>query len=285
MPSPPLSLERVRGKTVIITGANSGIGAAAARALVAAGANLVITGRSQAVAGLAAELGCDYALADFAELAQVKRLAGELTARYPIIDVLVNNAGAIQNSRQQTVDGFEQTFQVNYLASFLLTRLLQPQLEAHNSVVINTSSIANLRAAIDFDDLQAERSYNGFVAYGRSKLMNILHAQALAEHAPGLQAVAFHPGNVMTGFGREGNWVFKLLWQSPLRHLLLSPEDGADTLLWLIAGRPGQDWQTGGYYYKRKPGRLNAQAGPEAAEKLWQLSLRLTEAWVETGRG
>src|SRR5712691_9270931 len=133
----------MNGKTIVITGGSSGIGAAAARELRKRGANVVITGRSAATAQLANEIGADYVLADFARFCDVRALAETLLAKYPRIDVLANNAGGLIAGREITEDGHEKTMQVNHLAPFFLTLLLRERLEASSATVINTASGAH----------------------------------------------------------------------------------------------------------------------------------------------
>jgi NAD(P)-dependent dehydrogenase (short-subunit alcohol dehydrogenase family) len=269
----------LNGKTVVITGGSSGIGAAAARQLHHQGAQVVITGRSKETLKLAGELGCDYYLVDFARLSEVKSFAQKLLDKYPRIDILVNNVGGIIADRRVTEDGHEMTLQVNHLAGFLLTQLLQERLEASQAIVINTSSVANTMGSINFNDLESSRGYSDFKAYGAAKLMNILHAMEISKRFKGVKAASFHPGVVSTGFAREGSFLARLFYQSFLKDLfMIGPDKGADTLLWLIAGTPGKDWQDGAYYYKRKKGRRNPQATQEAAQRLWEESEKLIKA-------
>lgn len=267
-----------KGETIVITGGSSGIGAAAARILTQAGAQVVITGRSAETKRLAAELGCDYYLVDFARFSSVRQFAQGLIEKYPRIDVLVNNVGGIIGDRRMAEDGHEMTLQVNHLSGFLLTQLLRERLEASNAIVINTSSVANTFGRIDFDDLEKEKGYHSLRAYGAAKQMNILHALEISRRFKGVRAASFHPGSVTTGFAREGGGIIKWLYETPLKHLfLISPEKGADTLVWLITGQPGNDWQEGEYYYKRKPGRKNPQVSAANARKFWEASERLIE--------
>jgi len=117
-------------------------------------------------------------------------------------------------------------------------------------------------------------------AYGTAKLMNILHTNELQRrYGDAIKAVSFHPGPVATGFAREGSFWVKLAYETPLKHLfLISPEKGADTLLWLINGEAGKDWHPGGYYSKRKPGRKHVQSNdPELARLLWEASAHLLD--------
>jgi NAD(P)-dependent dehydrogenase (short-subunit alcohol dehydrogenase family) len=265
---------------IVITGGSSGIGAAAARALRRSGATVAITGRSPETARLAREIGCDSFIADFANLRDVRRLAAELIARYPRIDVLANNVGGIIHQRQMTEDGHEKTFQVNHLAPFLLTLLLREKLEASGATVINTSSAAHQMGRLDFGDLENERRYGAWRAYGTAKLMNILHAAETNRRFAGVRGVSFHPGVVTTGFAREGSAVLRFWYGTPFgRMFMIGPEKGADTLAWLAGSRPGVDWQPGEYYVKRKPARKSHQAGDmDLARRLWDASKALVGA-------
>jgi NAD(P)-dependent dehydrogenase (short-subunit alcohol dehydrogenase family) len=272
-------------KTIVLTGASDGIGAAAARALVADGHQVVLVGRSkEKTAAIARELGAKYFLADFANLASVHALAAGLLERYPRIDVLANNAGGVfGKERAVTVDGHEMTFQVNYLAPFLLTDLLMDRLVESKATVINTSSVAHQRfGSLDIDDLDATRTYKSTKAYGDAKLAQILYTKELVRHfgAQGVSAVAFHPGNIATNFSSEATTPFRIVYTSVLKHLVLaSPEKGADTLVWLCEGIPNKDWTPGKYYVNRKPHKTNKQADDTAlAEKLWKRSTEMLAA-------
>ncbi|MEV0627554.1 SDR family NAD(P)-dependent oxidoreductase [Nonomuraea wenchangensis] len=263
-------------KTVIVTGASDGIGRAAARILHERGARVVLVGRSPGkTEALAGELGADFHVADFARLAEVRALAETLLERHPVIDVLANNAGGIMGSRRLTADGHETTFQVNHLAPFLLTTLLLPRLVESGATVINTSSALNLSARLDLDDLDAERRYSGTRAYSGSKLANILFTRELQRrHGPaGISAASFHPGVVATNFADGTDSVARLTYRSPLKRLMLTPEQGADTLVWLATTPPGEGWEPGGHYAKRRPAPTHRLAGdPEAARLLWERS-------------
>ena len=269
----------LHGQTIIITGASSGIGAAAARALQGRGARVVIVGRSpEGTRRVAEELGADYHLADFARLSEVRALAATLLERYPRIDVLANNAGGLMGDRGVTEDGHELTFQVNHLAPFLLTALLIDRLLASRARVINTASVGNTFGHVDLDDLENAESYNAFRAYSTAKLMNILHARELQRRygEAGLSAASFHPGIVATGFARAGRGPIAFFYNSFTRLFLTSPQRGAAGLIWLASTEPGRDWEGGGYYAKRKPGRTNPQADDLAlAHQFYDASARL----------
>lgn len=267
--------EDLKNKTIVITGGSSGIGAEAAKALVNAGAKVIITGRSANTSKLAAEMKCDYYLVDYSNFSDVRKFAGILLEKYPKIDVLVNNVGGIISQRNLTADVHEQTFQVNYLSGFLLTYLLKDRLEYSNAIIINTSSVANNFGSIDFNDLENEKSYKAMKAYGTAKLMNILHAMEINNRLKGVKAYSFHPGVVRTGFARQGSGVIKWAYESVFKNIfMISPEEGADTLLWLINSSNGNEIEPGGYYYKRKPGKKNKQANAITASKLWDLTVK-----------
>ena len=266
--------------TIVITGGSSGIGAAAARALRERGATVAITGRSSETTRLANEIGADAFLADFTKLHDVRALADRLLAKYPRIDVLANNVGGVIASRQLTEDGHEKTLQVNHLGGFLLTQLLRERLEASGGVVINTSSGAHRMGRLDLSDLENERDYSAWRAYGTAKLMNILHAAEINRRFRGVHGVSFHPGVVATGFAREGAGFTRVLYESFLRRIfMITPEKGADTLVWLATSTPDRDWTPGGFYVKRKLTRTSRQASdPELAKQLWDWSERAVGA-------
>lgn len=270
------------GKTIVLTGASDGIGAAAARELVAAGHTVALVGRSkQKTEALAQELEADFFLADFTRFSEVRALAAQLKDRYPRIDVLINNAGGIFGDQARTVDGFEKTLQVNHLAPFLLTNLLMETLTASNASIINTSSVgARIFGKIDLDDLNNERRYSANKAYGDAKLANILFAKELDRRfsGEGISAVAFHPGVVQTSFASDTTSLMRFIYQTPLGRLagLISPEQSALHLAWLAEGIPGREWVSGEYYEKQKIAKTNPQASSaQLAAGLWDKSAEL----------
>jgi NAD(P)-dependent dehydrogenase (short-subunit alcohol dehydrogenase family) len=244
-------------RVVVVTGASDGIGAAATRQLARNGDRVVVVGRSpEKTAAIASELGADSFLADFARLDDVRMLAARLLEAYPRIDILANNAGGIMGDRSETVDGHEKTFQVNHLGPFLLTTLLLDRLRESGARVINTSSVANK-------------------AYGDSKLANILFTRELSRRfsAEGITTAAFHPGGVATNFSVGSTSPMRFVYGTALKRVLISPEKGADTLIWLASTRPDEDWVSGEYYTKRKISRANAQAyDADLARELWDRS-------------
>jgi len=264
----------------VVTGASDGIGAAAARALAARGHHVVVVGRSaQKTAAVAREIGAPHHLADFGDLADVRRLADELRA-YDRIDVLANNAGGIFGDPTPTVDGFERTFQVNHLAPFLLTTRLLDVLLASRAAVLQTSSVgARLFGHLRLDEVAHDTRVAPQQAYGTAKLANILFTTELHRrfHADGLAAAAFHPGVVATGFAADSAGVVRRFYTGVARRFMTTPERGADQLVWLATGRPGLDWESGRYYERRRPARrVNAQVGDaELARALWERSAEL----------
>jgi NAD(P)-dependent dehydrogenase (short-subunit alcohol dehydrogenase family) len=260
-------------KTIIITGASAGIGEAAAREL-AKDNHVVIVGRSKQTVNVAKELGVDYFRADYNDLASVRKLAKDLLKAYPRIDLLVNNAGGVMKSIITTKDGFEQTFQVNYLAQFVLTNLLMDRLIASKGAIINTSSAAHRFARLRFDNIQFASA--PFVAYGNSKLLDLLHAQELARRygAKGVDVVSFHPGVVATNFAQSTNGPFAWMYNTAAKALLKTPAQGADTLVWLANNRAL--WQGGGYYANRKLSTISGIAkDPTAGPTVWDITEKL----------
>ncbi len=269
-------------RVVVITGGSSGIGAAAARLLARRGDRIVLVGRSPGkTRAVAAQVGADSHVADFAHLGQVRQLAAELGGRHRRIDVLVNNAGLIAGARRTvTADGHELTFQVNHLAPFLLTMLLRDPLSAARASIITTSSRAGAArdARVDPDDLDMAAGYGGLRAYKASKLANVLFTRELARRwAPqGISAAAVHPGMVRSHWGLSGPAAVRAVMASPLRLAMRSPERGADTIIWLATSRPGRDWTSGGYFTNRGPAAPSPLADDtRLAEQLWDRSMSM----------
>jgi NAD(P)-dependent dehydrogenase (short-subunit alcohol dehydrogenase family) len=195
----------VTSKTIVITGASDGIGGAAARQLSRSGENVVVVGRSESkTAAVAAGCDADYFVADFADLSQVRALAEKIRSEYPRIDVLANNAGGMAREIQMTADGHEKTYQVNYLAPFLLTtQLLDVLVESRATIVNTTSSSQRLLRNITITDLENTDRRRPSIAYALTKLAIVLFTTELHRryHASGLSAATFHPGYVNSNFG------------------------------------------------------------------------------------
>jgi retinol dehydrogenase 14 len=265
-------------EVVVVTGASSGIGAAAATALARRGAAVVCVGRDRRrLERIAAEIGGEALPADFASLDAVRDLAAELLRRHSRIDVLVNNAGLVSRRRQLSADGYELTFAVNHLAPFLLTNLLLERLRASAPArVITTSSGAHGGGRIDFGDLQGERSWSMMRAYANSKLANILFTRGLAMRVDAAEVTAncLHPGVVRTRLGRGAGRLGGLVW-SVGGAFFRSPSKGAETIVYLATSPEGGE-VTGGYWEDSRPaGTTAAAADAELADRLWVSSERL----------
>jgi len=258
---------------------------AAAQELAGRGAKLAIVardeGRARTAAARIGDAGgeeVDVLLADLSSQTSVRGLAAEIPARYPRLDVLVNNAGAVNAGRRLTEDGVELTWAVNHLAPFLLTTLLLDRLkESAPARVVTTSSDAHRGAknGIPFDDLNADRSYPqmGFRRYGETKLANILFTAELARRleGSGVTANSFHPGFVATGFNKN-NGVFMRFGMMVARPFARSPRKGAETMVWLVDS-PDVSGESGGYFFDRKRANPTAWAQDmEAARRLWETS-------------
>jgi NAD(P)-dependent dehydrogenase (short-subunit alcohol dehydrogenase family) len=273
------------GKTVLVTGGTGGIGRATAEGLAAMGAQVAITGREAArakaaAAQIAAATGATVAgyAADLSSQAEVRRLAGDVLAAYPRLDVLVNNVGGFWAHRHVTADGLEHTFALNHLAPFLLTNLLLDRLIASAPArVITVSSGAQAMGRIDFDDLQGERSYSGQRAYNQSKLANVVFTYELARRleGTGVTATVLHPGVVRTNFGAEDQAGYFRMMSVVARPFMKTPTKGAETPIYL-ASAPEVDGVTGQYFANRTPKSSNKLSYDTAtAARLWQVSTDL----------
>lgn len=268
-------------RTILITGASDGIGAAAARRLHSGGENVIVVGRSESkTAAVAAELDADYFVADFSDLSQVRALADKIRSQYPRIDVLANNAGGMFTDVHNTVDGHEITFQVNYLAPFLLTtQLVEVLVESRASVINTTSSSQRLLPRVRISDLESTAGRRPSVAYALSKLAIVLFTMELHRryHASGLSTATFHPGFVNSNFGDASGSRFLTFMKYRVprsARFTLTADQGADQLVWFASSRPGVDWTSGEYYVKRKIAKANRAAyDPELARELWDRTL------------
>jgi NAD(P)-dependent dehydrogenase (short-subunit alcohol dehydrogenase family) len=265
------------GRTIVITGASDGIGAAAARRLRRGGENVVVVGRSESkTAAVAAELDADHFVADFADLSQVRALADKIRSQYPRIDVLANNAGGMFTDVHQTADGHEITFQVNYLAPFLLTAQLMDVLVDSRATVVNTTSNSHkLLPRVTIDDLETTDRHRPSKAYALTKLAIVLFTRELHRryHASGLSTATFHPGYVDSNFGEASGSRFLLFMKYHVKiisRFTATADQGADQLVWLASSTPGVDWTPGEYYSKGKIAKANRAAyKPDLARELW----------------
>ena len=276
----------MKDKLCLITGATAGIGRAAALQLAQMGASLVLVARNPKKAEVTVQeirqhtgnQEVEFLLADLASQQEVRRLAEDFKARYQRLDVLINNAGLLMTSRQESADGIEMTFALNHLSYFLLTNLLLDVLKASSpSRIVNVSSDSHQHANMDLGDLQYRGRYRGFQAYGRSKLANLLFTYELARRleGTGVTVNSLHPGLVATNFlanngfqGRVMNLFIRLLGRSP--------EKGARTVTYL-ASSTDVEGITGQYFGEEAlVASSPASHDRDDARRLWQVSEELT---------
>ena len=275
----------MKGKVVVITGATSGIGEVAARRLALMGARIVLVARDPArgqesLARLAQSgAGVTHSIyyGDLSRISETKRVAAEIAAAEPRIDVLINNAGALFGTRQVTADNLEQTFATNHMAYFVLTLGLRESLFAASPArVVSTASAAHQGYTLDFDDLQAAKGYSAIKAYGRSKLCNILFTRELARRwsGKGVTANCLHPGFVASRFGDgSGGLLSRVVRVAKV--FAISPEKGAQTIVYL-ASSPDVGAISGEYFYKCRPATPTAGGRDDAAAKrLWMESAEI----------
>ncbi len=276
--------DRLR-KTCLITGATSGIGAAAALELARLGFDVGLVGRSVRRCRRQAErierqvsgASVQCFVADLSSKREVLRLAAEVKERYRTLDVLVNNAGAFFTRREVSPDGLEMSFALNHLGGFILTNALLNMLrQSPAGRVVVVASHAHVLGAIDFEDLQSARDYNGMKAYAQSKLANVMFTYALARRLKGTRVTvnAVDPGNVATNLGSNNNWL-RARVRNLVKRSLLRPEEGAQTVVYL-ASSPEVEGMSAGYYYECQSRRSSERSYDEVVgERLWKTSEEL----------
>jgi NAD(P)-dependent dehydrogenase (short-subunit alcohol dehydrogenase family) len=282
----------MKGKVVVVTGATSGIGQVAAEKLAAMGARIVQVARDrergEAAIRRLRELSPSVApsiyYADLSRLSEMRRVAADIAAAEPRIDVLINNAGAIFSTRQVTEDGLEHTFALNHMSYFMLVHGLRQRLLASTPArIVNTASDAHEPFTLDFEDLQSEKAYQSnfwegvrwggpaFKVYGRSKLCNILFTRELSRRlaGTGVTANSLHPGFVATRFGDQTGGLLSFGIRVAKR-FALTPERGAETLVYL-ASSPEVDGVTGEYFHRCRPATPSEEARDDGkAKRLWK---------------
>ena len=288
---PHFEVPDLSGKVILITGASSGIGRAAALRLAAAGATVLAHGRSrERTTEVAQAVGSKPLVADFARLEEVSALATAVRRETDRLDVVMHNAGALVPQRTITVDGHELTFQGNHLAAFLLQLLLNDLIVGTpGSRVIVTSSAANRSARVNLEDLDHEWArYRPFAVYATTKLENVLFVRELSRNLVGTSTVAMavHPGSVATAFG-GGSFYPGFFYRMPgHRAYLIAPEAGAAPLVWL-ASVPSVKTANGVYFDRFKPhGKTSPQADDaDLAWELWRRSVVMVDQWLDRVAG
>ena len=277
----------MRNRVCLVTGATNGIGYETALGLARRGARVAIVGRDPEKTQASAERIREAVpgavvgphIADLSAQAEIRRLAASLRATYPRLDVLVNNAGAIFDRRELTVDGIERTWALDHLGYVLLTLELLDTLKASAAAgakprIVNVASAAHYRGHIDFSDIEGARRYGAMRAYAQAKLGNVLFTYALARRvkADGITVNALHPGVVKTGFAKNTGGAFGAVW-SLMRPFLIQPDKGAATSLH-VATAPELDGVTGRYFSHSRPKTSSAESRDESVqERVWALSL------------
>jgi retinol dehydrogenase-12 len=272
--------------TVLITGANSGIGKITAIELAKKGFRVVFVVRNiQKAEALKKEIETitnsnviDYIVADLTSLKQVRACAETFKQRYKSLDVLINNAGVCLPTRRITEDGFEEMFQVNHLSHFLLTNLLLDELKMSPAArIINVSSAGHIPGKFDLNNLQSENKFSSMGTYCNTKLLNVLFTVELAEQlkSTGITVNALHPGVVRTNFAGEIKGIFSVV-NAIARKLYISPEKGSETTIYLASSNDVKNI-TGKYFAKCKETKTRNSAINNANQKaLWEKSVELT---------
>lgn len=281
----------VDGKTVLITGATSGIGEITALNLASRGAHVIIHGRSetscqsaiQRIRNKSPEASLDFLAADLSSLEQVRKIAILFKEHYNHLDVLINNAGGFFLWRQTSQDNLEMTMAVNHLAHFVLTLMILPQMKQSPSArIVNVASNAHLSwAQLKPGKFEIPDKYSGFAAYGYSKLANILFTYELARRLAGTKIIvnALHPGFVATRIGMNNGWLVSMLMKLQQKSKVLkqrTTEEGAETSIYL-ATSPNVEGVTGKYFIDCKEVRSSPLSYDEQlAKSLWEWSVQIS---------
>ena len=277
--------ESMKGKVVVVTGANSGMGKIIATDLASRGCTLIMVCRIREkpnvalneVQGKSKNSNIELMSTDLSSQKEIRLLAEKIKEKYPVIDILVNNAGCMSFGYNETEDKIERTFATNHLGYFLLTNLLLDYiLQSHEGKIINVSSEASRTGKINFDDLNLKEDYSTFKAYAQSKLANIMFTYELARRLDGKVVVnCVHPGNVPNTKLGQGSNIYKKFIETLPQNLILTPEEGADTTIWLASSEEAKGI-SGKYFYKRNEIKSkDVSYDLEACKKLWDVSEQL----------
>src|SRR3989454_1863844 len=282
-----MSSANMTGRICLVTGGNSGIGKATAIGLAKTGATVVIVSRSREkgqmavndIIGKSGNTNVEIIQADMSSQNSIHEAADEFKARHEKLHVLINNAGVYLTKRTTTPDGFESTFAVNHLGPFLLTSLLLDILKASSpSRIVNVTSDAHKGANIHFDDLQGEKRFSGWQAYGQSKLAMILFTHELAKRleGSGVTVNSAHPGVVRTNFAKNNGGLVMIGFRF-LGIFFISPESSAKRILY-VATSPDLEGVTGKYFTKMHETRSSPESyDDDSARRLWLVSEQLAK--------
>lgn len=274
------------GNVIIVTGSNSGIGKATAKALAGMGATVVLAMRNRErgemaraeIAEATGDKSASVMVCDLASRDSIKRFSEEFRSRHDRLDVLINNAGAVFAKRRLSVDGIESSMAVNYIGPFLLTRKLLPLLKASApSRIVNVSSGLSGTAEFDFDDLQREKDYKGMRAYAGSKLMLTTYTLELAKRleGTGVTANVVEPGFVATKLGRNSGSLLNSVMFTLVRPMQITSEKAAENTVY-AATSPELVGVTGKVFSKKQEKETPPITHDgEARRRLWEEALRL----------
>lgn len=281
-------MSEMQGKVCIVTGSNSGIGKETASALASMGATVVMAVRNQErgkkaraeITEVSGNDATDLMICDVSSTSSIRSFTKELIGKYNRLDVLINNAGAVFSKRETTVDGFESTFEVDYLGMFLLTHKLLPLLRSSAPArIINLSSGLYKSGRLDLNDLQSEKSYNGMQVYANAKLMVLMFTYALARRleGSGVTANAVMPGFAATNLGRNTGSLRQSIMFKLVRPMQISPKKGAGTSVYLASSDEIRDVTGKCFAKKQEVTTAPVSYDKELQEKLWNRSLELLE--------
>jgi len=274
-------------KNVVITGGNAGIGLATSIHLAKRGANIYLVARSKEKAAAAVEQiqaasgkkNVKFFIADLSSQKSIRKVAAEIKHEVDVIDVLINNAGAVFPEFKLTEDGLESTIATNHFAYFLLTNLLLDNIKKSDYArIVNVASRAHEDAKIDFDSFTKNKSYFIFRAYGQSKLANVLFSNELARRLKDTNVTvnSLHPGFVQTDIGNKGTqWYAKLVWTLMTKLRAVSTDEGAGTSIYLATSDEVKG-VTGKYFSDSKEKKPQPLALDESLQKqVWEVSEKL----------